>query len=88
MVLTALFYFRLVFKERKVRHLDRSFWFWISAGLLLYFTCNLLMFMFTNWLMEKEDELFVAVWAIHAVLNFVLYGRYALGLLCKDQESS
>lgn len=88
MSLLSLFYFRFVFAERKVRHLDRSFWFWTSAGILLYFTSNLLMFMYTNWLLGMEDELFIAVWSIHAVSNFILYSFYAIGLLCQDQESS
>lgn len=88
LALLALYYFRVVFQEKKIKHLDRSFWFWLSTGLLLYFTSNLLLFMFTNNFMYREDDLFVAVWSIHGVLNFLLYGFYSIALLCQDRESS
>jgi len=88
MCFLSLFYFRYVFIERKVRQLDKSFWFWVNAGILLYFTSNLLLFMFTNLLLNRDDKLFLGVWTIHASLNFLLYGCYAIGFLCQDQESS
>lgn len=84
----SLYYFRHVFVEGQVKRLDNSFWFWVSAGLLLYFSCNLMLFIFTNSLTNREDQLFLGVWAIHAGLNFLLYGFYAVAFLCQDQESS
>lgn len=86
--LLALYYFRYVFNERKVAHLDRSFWFWLSAGLLIYFSSNLLLFMFSNWLFSLENRFFLGVWSIHASLNFVLYGFYIIAYLCPDREYS
>lgn len=88
MAALSLYYFRHVFVEGQVKRLDKSFWFWISAGLLLYFTSNLLLFIFTNSLTNREDQLFLGVWAIHAGLNFLLYGFYAVAFLCQDRESS
>lgn len=83
----ALYYFQFVFKERKEKNLDRSFWFWVSAGLLVYFSSNLLLFIFTNTLRNRSDQLFLGVWSIHAVLNFILYGFYSIALLCQDRNS-
>lgn len=87
-VALVLYYFRFVFKEQKVKHLSRSFWFWVSAGAMLYFSSNLLLFIFTNILRDLDQELFIGVWAIHAVLNFMLYAFYSIAFLCQDQESS
>lgn len=83
----SLYYFYFIFKEGKVQYLDRSFWFWMSSGLLIYFTSNLMLFIFTNMLTNRDDQLFLGVWSIHAVLNMVLYGFYTIALLCPDQES-
>ena len=88
LVFLSLFYFRQVFRERKVKYLDRSFWFWLNAGILIYFSPNLLLFMFTNELMTISDPLFLAVWSIHAGLNFIFYGFYSIAVLCRDPESS
>ncbi len=83
----SLYYFYFIFKEGKIKYLDRSFWFWMSSGLLIYFSSNLMLFVFTNMLTHRNDQLFLGVWSIHAVLNVVLYGFYTLALLCQDQES-
>ena len=83
----SIYYFYFIFKEGKIKYLDRSFWFWVSSGLLIYFSSNLMLFVFTNMLTNRNDQLFLGVWSIHAVLNFVLYGFYTIALLCQDQES-
>lgn len=83
----SIYYFNFIFKEGKIKYLDRSFWFWMSSGLLIYFSSNLMLFVFTNMLTNRNDQLFLGVWSIHAVLNFVLYGFYTIALLCQDQES-
>ena len=88
MAALALAYFRTVFLEQKVKRLNRSFWFWISAAVLLYFTSNLLLFMFSKTIRNRADQLFLGVWSIHAALNFMLYAFYAIAFLCRDQESS
>ncbi len=86
LVALALYYLRYIFKEQKIKYLSVSFWFWLSSGLLIYFSSNLLLFIFTNVVKEGADELFVGVWSIHAALNFVLYGFYSIAFLCLDQE--
>ena len=86
MLLIGLLYFRAIFLEMKVTRLTSNFWFWLSTGLLFYFTANLLLFMFNNQL--KGRELLLGVWTIHALLNFMLYGFYFIALLCRDREHS
>lgn len=83
----ALLYFRFVFLERKVMYLSKSFWFWLSSALLLYFSPNLMLFIFTNYIPETETDLFTGIWAIHGVFNFVLYILFSVALLCQDRES-
>jgi len=83
----ALFYFGYVFREKKVKYLARSFWFWLCTGVLLYFTSNMLLFIFTNYVPTTELDLLTGIWSIHAVLNFLLYLAYTIGLLCQDLES-
>lgn len=87
LLVLALYYFHFIFKEGKVKYLDRSFWFWVNSGLLIYFSSNLMLFLFTHLLSNREDQLFLAAWSIHGVLNVVLYAFYTKALLCQDQES-
>ena len=83
----AFYYFHFIFKEGKVKYLDRSFWFWVNSGLLIYFSSNLMLFLFTHLLSNREDQLFLAAWSIHGVLNVILYAFYYKALLCQDLES-
>lgn len=86
-LILTLYYFHIVSKEGTVKRLDQSFWFWTSAGLWLYFSSNLMLFMFTNFFTNRSDQLFLGVWSIHAVLNIILYIFYSIAFLCLDRES-
>lgn len=76
-------YFFLVLKELKVKELDKSFSFWVSASLLLYFSVGLPQFIYSNYIISQEDAAFFEVFAIRGVLNILLYLFYGVALLRK-----
>lgn len=80
-------YFIYVMKEVKVKQLEKSFWFWMSCGLLIYFSTNLFLFVFSNYIVQQSKEIFSSVWLIHSILNIILYVFYSIALRCKDRIS-
>ncbi len=76
----ALRYFYLVLKELKIPHIERSFMFWFATAILLYFSANLLLFIYSNYIVGEDSRTFLEVWAIHAFLNILLYLLYTVAL--------
>jgi len=76
----SLLYFYQLLQQQPVLALERQPLFWLNAGVLLYFSVNLFVFLLQN-LLPTADSL--AVWSIHSVVNILANFFYALGLLCK-----
>ena len=76
----------LLFFRSKLRHpmsmapLEYEPMFWISAGLLLYFSGNIFIFLSSNAVLRLSKELSRNVWAIHALLYSFLNGFYIVAL--------
>ena len=81
--LSILFFYNAL-RHLEYQKIERTFMFWISGAVLLYFTGNLLLDSFGNYIANASDKVFFTVWSIHAVLNFFLYILYAIALLWKD----
>ncbi|MFK7921203.1 MAG: hypothetical protein AB8H47_04565 [Bacteroidia bacterium] len=77
-------YFFLVLKELKVKNIERTFAFWFSTAILVYFSSNLLLFIYSNVIMVEEHSTFMEVWAMHSLLNILLYLFYAIALWQKE----
>lgn len=81
-IILVIGYFRKMLKEKKVRQPARTFPFWVGSGLLLYFSGNFLLFVFSNFVKDLDSEVFQAVWMVHTLLVILLYLMYTTGLLC------
>lgn len=79
----ALLYFYQLLQQQPVLALERQPLFWLNAGVLLYFSVNLFVFLLQNWLLQLPAADAVAVWSIHSVVNILANFFYTLGLLCK-----
>lgn len=53
---------------------------WVSAGLLVYFAGNALLFLGSNYLLGFSKTLNMTAWAVHAGLYMVLYCLYGVSL--------
>lgn len=58
--------------------------FWLSTGVLLYYTTNLLLFMYGKVLPHQPD-VFRHTWLIHGYLNILLYSLYTFAMLCRKK---
>lgn len=79
----SLRYFFLVMKELKVFYLEKTFMFWVSSAILIFFSGNLLLFITSTYLLDPlvvPDSTYYEVWAIHGILNLLLYIIYTIAL--------
>lgn len=74
-------WFSKMLRERKILHPERTFEFWMCAGLLIYFTGNFLLFLFPKFLMDAGPEIFNAIWKVTCILILLLYIFYTVALL-------
>ncbi|MDO7850116.1 hypothetical protein Q4S41_00815 [Hymenobacter sp. CA1UV-4] len=81
-VLTFVFYYfrREITRQVVTRHLERDPMFWVSTGLLLYFSGNLLIFLTSNLVLKYSPTISRHVWAIHALLYTFLNVFYGIAL--------
>ena len=60
--------------------LERKPMFWVSAGLLLYFSGSMLIFLSSNAILHLSVEMSRRLWAIHALLYTFLNAFYVVAL--------
>ncbi|HEX8349865.1 MAG TPA: hypothetical protein VF598_07875 [Hymenobacter sp.] len=76
----VLLYFYKVIRELVIVHLEREPMFWVSVGLLLYFSGNVFIFVSSNYVLQHSEALSLRLWNIHALLYMALYSLYAVAL--------
>lgn len=58
--------------------------FWASVGVLIYFSSNLMLFFYGNYMASQSAEVFDALWHLHAGLNIMLYLVYTIAFVCPN----
>lgn len=79
----ALTYFYQLLHQAEVVAPEHNPLFWVNAGVLVYFSGNLFLFMLQAWISRQPPAGQHYYWAIHSVANIVANCLYAAGLLCK-----
>jgi hypothetical protein len=83
----VLLYFRREITRRVVtRRLELDPMFWVSTGLLLYFSGNLLIFLTSNLVLKYSVAISRHVWAIHALLYTFLNVFYSIAFSLRPQS--
>ena len=63
--------------------LESNYMFWISTGVLIYFSSSLALFCLTSYLLSLPIETQTIVWGIHAVFNILHYLAFTIALWLK-----
>ncbi len=66
--------------EMKIRALQQDPVFWTNTGFLLYFSGNVLLFAFSNYILNINHALNQYIWAFHALFSILLYFFITIGL--------
>lgn len=82
LIFLSLSWFYKTLQELKIKHLEREPLFWISTGILLYFSSNLFIFLFTNYVNSSNRALFI-IWGIHGIFSILLNIFYSFALWVK-----
>lgn len=70
-----------IWSDVRIFRLNKISFFWIVTGILLYFSCSLILFSSYNLLLNPNVyEIATSVWLIHAILNIIFYSFIAIGL--------
>lgn len=82
LILFSLIFFYKTLQDLKIKHLEREPLFWISTGVLLYFSSSLFIFLFTNYVNSSNRALFI-IWGIHGIFSILLNISYSIALWVK-----
>lgn len=76
----VVLYFYKVIRDLVIVHLEREPMLWVSIGLLIYFAGNLFIFISSNYVVQRSNDLSNQLWAVHAVFYSILNLLYTLAL--------
>lgn len=66
--------------EMKIKQLQQDPVFWVNTGFLLYFSGNVLLFAFSNYILGINRALNLYIWAFHALFSILVYFFISIGL--------
>lgn len=66
--------------EMKIQRLEEDPVFWVNTGFLLYFSGNVLLFAFSNYIIGINRALNMYIWSFHALFSILLYFFITIGL--------
>lgn len=76
----CLFWCYKTLLEMKIQRLEEDPVFWVNTGFLLYFSGNVLLFAFSNYILNINSDLNLYIWAFHALFSILLYFLITIGL--------
>ncbi|MGI4884442.1 MAG: hypothetical protein ACRYFR_05725 [Janthinobacterium lividum] len=80
-------YFRKLLHELRVARLDQEPMFWVSVGIVINFLGSLQIHLFSNYLLTHySPQLSRYAWAVHSLLNVVLYACYCTALWIRPRK--
>ena len=74
-------WFLKMLREKEISNPEQTFEFWMCTGLLVFFSGNFLLFVFTNFLLKTDMAVYEAIWKVHCILIILLYILYTVALL-------
>jgi hypothetical protein len=80
LILTTLGYLRML-RNLAHKHIENSSFFWFNTAFFIYSSSSLLIFLFADYLMKENQELFHALWQyVYKIVNIARYTLIGIGL--------
>lgn len=83
-ILTIIYFYQLL-AESLYTELERNPVFWLSAGVLLYNSGALILFILANYFLEEQRQLVMSFWSLNIIFNILLIGFYTVALWVRPQ---
>ncbi|MBC7865708.1 MAG: hypothetical protein IAF38_22225 [Bacteroidia bacterium] len=80
LMLYSLFFFYSLLKKLEYKNLFDNPMFWFNSGVLIYFSGNFFLFIFSNYMLGFSDVYFDRMWHIHDILNVAMNILFGLAL--------
>lgn len=79
-IITSLLSFFFIIRHLIFENILNMPFFWINSGILIYFSGNILLFIFSNSFIKSEIKTFLILWAIiHSLLNIIYNSLICIG---------
>lgn len=79
-MICCLYFFHQTLQQLQVQHLERFTPFWVCTGILIYFSGNLLLFLFSSYIFQQSYNFSLAHWSLHAFFSILKYTAFSIGL--------
>lgn len=86
LIIFSLKYYHQLFVALKVTQLEKDPGFWLSTSILIYFSANLFIFIFSNVILLDYIDFLGKIWWIHSSLNILFYLLLSISLLCNRTQ--
>jgi len=78
-IIYSLLAFFFVMKRLMYKNLLNTSFFWVNTAILIYFSGNLFLFLFSNHLQQNKHAEHLALYNIHSVTNIIYYILISIG---------
>ncbi len=86
LVLVLLYFYQLL-KTIELKRLESDPLFWVSCGLLIYFSGSLFIFLMSNYFLDNKNyELLESIWGMHSILNVIANLSFAIALWINSRK--
>ena len=82
-VLAAIYYFYELFQSEKSVDLKREPAFWLSSGLLFFYSCSFPLFSLINYFYSPSDIIVGYILSLLSLVNILLYSSFIVAFLCR-----
>ncbi len=79
----SIYYFFELFKQKKVVSLLRETPFWVSTGLLFFFSCSFPLIATVNIIQNTEELIINSLQSLLLLMNILLYSLFTIAFLCR-----
>ena len=80
----ALIYFYELLNRQELIYIESNAMFWINAGILIYFSINIFLFMLHNSFKDRESR--ISYYMIQSITNIITNIFFTIGLFCKTRK--
>ncbi|MDZ4756526.1 MAG: hypothetical protein SGJ10_00120 [Bacteroidota bacterium] len=87
LVMFSLLYFFSFFKEISEEEVWKKSMFWLSSGVVIYFSINIFLFMLANYLLKKNYNLVDQGYNMHAFINIFVNIIFAISFICLRKKT-
>ncbi|MEO1449924.1 MAG: hypothetical protein AAFV07_10375, partial [Bacteroidota bacterium] len=90
LILICLLFFSYTLRKLDELNFSRSFMSWFATAILIYFVANLLLFIYSDFIVgnnivtERDQRIFQIVWSVFNLMNLVRYVLFSIALYCND----